>query len=212
MSSADPRHQKFFEEFEAEQNARIPENVFFDLHYTLQGKPGRESGLDGYSFTINFPRVGAALLPVNWIICAMEACCIALEEVDFDYSECGCCAATFYVGSGTTLTLGMRQFIDWMATAPRLPAFEWSLEVLPEYSRIAAIASFDPVRFRAVGLEIRHALLSQAPLYLPDTCLPCDGNSGSEAISGARDHTLNLLACLRSGLARLLAMKLGGTK
>ncbi len=212
MSTNDSRYQQHANDFEAAQNSRLPHHVLIDLHGTLEGEPGRESGLDGYTFTLSFERVGAARLPVNWIICAMESYCIPLEQVDFDYCVSGCVAATFHVGRGQTLTRGMRQFIEWMATAPRVPAFEWSLEVLPHCSRIAAESSSDPVRFQAVGMEVRHILLSQARVYMPDACVPCAGDSGMEATSWGRDRARNLLASLRSGLARSLAMKLRGRR
>lgn len=204
MSDLDPRFAARAAQIEARENDRSPNRVAIirtpDLPIGSAGSEGT-----AFHFVLNFPRRGAAVQSLNWVLAALESHCAPIEEVDFKYSDSGEVTATVYVGSGRGLPEGFNVFLDYMQSYPRVPAFEWSLEVLPHYSHIAARAVEDSERFEQIGEHLRADLVSGAEIHIPKVRCPCAhgrapyrGDDSCEA----RTHTAGVLQDLRDGWLR----------
>lgn len=166
-----------------------------------EGAPG--SGVTAFNFTLVFRDIGAATVPLTWLLAAAEANCAPLEGVQLSYTTEGEVAAMYWFGKGWALPDGFADFIGLLATSPRIAAFEWTLDVLPHYSHLAASAIEDPSRFEQIGDQVRTALLEQKQWIIPDVLCPCAHRlSGTDDASGGRAKTAKILQRLRFGLLR----------
>ena len=168
----------------------------------------RQNGhpMGGCDFTLDFPRICDALLPIVQVVSALEADCIAFNGVQFKHGDDGSLSATFWIGIGTSLTDEMRQFIDATALHPRVPGFEWNLEVQPDYSHVAARAFEDAARFSEIEDGVKSALLSKSKWYFSDTCMPCMQVLGAQQGTERRARTGGILQRLRSKELRSLTL------
>lgn len=166
-----------------------------------EGAPG--SAVTAFNFTLVFRDIGAATVPMTWLLAAAEANCAPLDGLQLSYTTEGEVAARCWFGKGWALPDGFADFIGLLATSPRIAAFEWTLDILPHYSHLAASAIEDPGRFEQIGDQVRTALLGHQEWIIPDVLCPCAyRSSGSEDADGGRATTANLLQKLRSGLVR----------
>ena len=184
---------------QVELNGRAP---FLAIHRP-PGTEGRTGGaVTEFHFKLAWPRSGAAVLAMTWVLAALEAHCAPVEEVQFDYADNGAVTATVFVGSGWLLPDGMQDFIGLVLTQPRVAAFEWSLDVLPHYSYVAARTIAQPERFERIGAQVKAAIEVQATLFIPDVLCPCGSPRIDNNSPEARRDTQNILHALRTGQLR----------
>ena len=188
-------------EFQAAQNGSYADLV--TLHRT-PSLPERSAGsaVTAFHFVLKFRHLGAATLPLTWLLAACEAYCAPVEGLQLAYAPDGEVTTTCWVGRGWSLPGGFMDFIGMLSTTPRVAAFEWTLDVLPHYSHIAARAFEMPRRFEQVGAQVRDALLSRAEWIIPEVLCPCDRRDPDNDTYVGRAKTMGILQRLRDGLLR----------
>lgn len=204
MSTGDQQFAAFNAEFEARENSRSID--LLPLIRTPELRKG-SAGADttALHFILTFPRRGAAVLALTWALAALEALCAPVEEVDFAYSDAGGITATVYVGSGWAMPGGLHAFLSFLQKSPRVPAFEWVLDVLPNYTSIAALAVEDPERFEQIGEHLRADLIAGSRLHIPRVRCPCAYSRAAcreDNSVDARARTTEVLQKLRDGWLR----------
>ncbi|GAB3507845.1 hypothetical protein [Pseudoxanthomonas daejeonensis] len=209
---------RYFEHLRGAEDSRNHQllKTEFRFHMIQDSGPAPDHGACGYDFNLKYARKGAALSSLPWIVRGLECRCAALEQVDLRYMADGSITARVWVGPGSILEEGLRQFIDRMVRNPIGFLLDRTPALVTWAHLIAAKAIEDVERFREVSMQFREILRSEIPLYLPDTCLPCglaislisdiDDEELSEAERAAATTTLERL---RSGALRTLALTSG---
>lgn len=202
MTQLDPRFYDSALRKQARINAESPERVHIVRVPELPpGSAG--SAVTAFHFTLQFRHIGAATLPLTWLLSLSEALCAPLEGLEISYDSEGGVATKCWYDSGWALPDGFELFIDLLEGSARVAAFEWSLEVLPHYSHLAARAVADPDRFRRMGKLVRDSLLRNAAWIIPEVECPCayraDDVHGIDDSVVRRSWTAGILQRLRSG-------------
>lgn len=202
MTGLDPRFYASALRKQSSINAENPKRV--RIVRTPELQPGSAgSAVTAFHFTLRFLHIGAATLPLTWLLALSEAMCAPLEGVHISYDADGGVTSTCWYAKGWALPDGFELFVDLLEHSDRVAPFEWSLEVLPHYSHLAARAVADPDRFRRMGQLVRESLLGSATWIIPEVQCPCayqaDALHGIDDSVSRRSWTAGILQRLRSG-------------
>lgn len=205
MNPLDPRSLQASAVFQSGEDTGRSVNRVPIIRASTRGSDGEQVDTAEFHIPLTFRNIGAATVPLTWAMAALEAHCAPLECIELAYAEDNTVAVTISIGKGWGVPPGMQDFLSLLQTNPHLAVFEWTLDMLPHYSHVAARAVADPERFEQIGAGVRADLLAGAKWIIPEVKVPCshprDCHWDDDSLE-ERARTAGVLQRLRAGLMR----------